>query len=158
MERLPIRRRKLLVQKPIQGGLVVRCVFYWFFCLCTILLFVTVASMFSGDLKSAGEMFGGIWKQFSPAILASVLLLPFVAADVVRLSHRFVGPLVRLENELKRLADGEQVRPVNFRKKDYWHGLALQFNRIASLQRQLQEQIESSDTADETKSEYETTG
>jgi len=135
-----------------------RCVLYWFFCLCTILLFVAVATMFSGDLKSAGDMFSGIWKQFSPAILASVLLLPLVALDVVRFSHRFVGPLVRLRNDLKRLADGEEVRPVNFRKNDHWHDLAEQFNRVANYQRQLREQIEESKTVNKAEADYETIG
>ena len=53
-----------------------------------------------------------------------------IAIDTVRASHRFVGPLVRLENELRRLADGESVRPIQFRAGDQWHSLADQFNRV----------------------------
>lgn len=131
MSRHARKRKQIFAQKPIQGGLVIRTVLYWFYCLCTIFLFVAVGSLFSGNLATAGEMFAKTWQQFSPAVLASLFLLPLVILDVLRSSHRFVGPLIRLETEMKRLADGHPVEPIRFRKNDYWHELADQFNRIA---------------------------
>ena len=124
------KRSKVLVQKAIQGNLAIRCTLYWFFCLCTIFLFVAVASAFSGDLKPAGQLFGDIWKQYSVAVLASVFLLPFVVWDVIKFSHRVVGPLIRLEAEMRKFAEGGPGRPVRFRDDDYWHGLAEQYNKI----------------------------
>ncbi len=140
MNTLKRKRKKVWVQTPIQGALLVRTVMYWFFCLCTVILFVAVATLFSGELNSAGALFAGIWKQHSAAVLACVLLLPLVAIDVVRFSHRVVGPLVRLENEMRRLADGEPVAPIKFRQNDYWQSVADQFNRVAAIQQQLREQ------------------
>ena len=109
------KRRKVWVDVNIQGGLALRCTLYWFFCLCSIMLFVAIGTAFSGNLQSAGDMFSKLWRQFSPAILASVFLLPLVIIDVIRKSHRFVGPLIRLQNEMQRLADGQDVAPVHFR-------------------------------------------
>jgi nitrate/nitrite-specific signal transduction histidine kinase len=110
---------------------------YWFFCLCTIFLFVAIATTFSGDLKSAGEMFAGIWRQYSTAVLASVFLLPLVIWDVIKFSHRVVGPILRLQQELQKLADGQPVQPLQFRTNDFWHPLAEQFNRVAAAQNEL---------------------
>ncbi len=128
------QRKKFWVQQPIQGGLAVRCTMYWFFCLCTIFLFVAIATTFSGDLKSAGEMFAGIWGQYSTAVLASVFLLPLVIWDLIKFSHRVVGPILRLERELRKLADGQPVQELHFRNNDFWHSLADQFNRVVALQ------------------------
>ncbi len=147
-------RKKVWVQSAIQGGLVIRTVMYWFFCLCTILLFVAVGTLFSGQLNSAGNLFAGVWRQYWPAVLACVLLLPLVAIDVIRFSHRIVGPLIRLENEMKRMADGERVQAVHFRTRDHWHSLAEQFNRIVELQQQSPDQ-EPQKSAPESRREYE---
>lgn len=131
------QRSKLFVKKAIQGALAIRTVLYWFFCLCTIFLFVAISTLFSGNLQSTGEMFSGLWKQYSTAVLASVLLLPFVIWDVIKFSHRVVGPLIRLRNEMRNLASGAEVQPIRFRKDDYWHELADEFNRIILLNQDL---------------------
>ena len=44
-----------------------------------------------------------------------VILLPLLACDVLRFSHRFVGPLVRFQQTIQAIARGEQVRPVKLR-------------------------------------------
>jgi len=154
------RRKKTLVQKQIQGGLACRVVLYWFFCLCSVMLFVAVGTMFSGNLGSAGEIFGGLWKDFSTPILASVLLIPLVIWDVVKTSHRFVGPIFRLENAVKDLADGKPVEPIRFRKNDQWHSLAEQFNRLSEVTAELRkDQVRDSKFSEASPEEfqYETT-
>ena len=40
------------------------------------------------------------------------MLLPIVMMDVLRLSNRFVGPVKRLREGLKDLAQGKQVKPL----------------------------------------------
>lgn len=127
------QRKKTWVEHDIQGGLALRCAMYWFFCLCNILLFVGLASMFSGNLQPVSEIFYGLWRQFSAAILASVLLIPLVVWDLTKFSHRVVGPIVRLEGQLRRLADGKEVGTLKFRSNDYWHSVAVQFNRVSEM-------------------------
>lgn len=134
------RRHKVFVQKSIQKKLAGRCVFYWSCCLGTVFLFVTISMAFSGKLTTFGELFAGVWSQYSTPVVASFLLLPLVVWDMIKFSHRFVGPLIRLEGEMRRLANGESVRPLQFRKDDYWHGLADQFNALRTRHLQLEHQ------------------
>ncbi len=131
-------RKKIWIESEVQGKLVLKCCLYWFFCISIIMLFVAIATVFSGKLQSAGELSIGIWRQFSPAILASILLLPIVVVDVIRTSHRFAGPVYRLKSEMKKMADGEEVAPIRFRKGDHWHDLAEEFNRLVEYHRQMQ--------------------
>ena len=45
-------------------------------------------------------------------------------------SHRIAGPLHNLNNKMKRIADGEDPSPVNFRRKDQFQELADSFNAM----------------------------
>jgi len=55
-----------------------------------------------------------------------------VIVDVVRLSNRFTGPLLRLRRSMRALARGEQVEPIRFRDNDFWHDFAEEFNALAA--------------------------
>jgi hypothetical protein len=56
------------------------------------------------------------------------------ARSIVRLTHRVIGPLKRLEGVLNRMADGEVVREVKFRDGDLIESFEKAFNRyLASL-------------------------
>ena len=123
------RRSKVLVATEIQGRLAIRCVFYWFLGMSAIFLFVALSKLFFGESQSVGAVFVEIWQQNAVAVLASAVLLPLVVWDIVRFSHRVVGPLQRLEERLEKFADGEVGRPVRFRDSDFWHSLAEQYNR-----------------------------
>ncbi|MBP86447.1 MAG: hypothetical protein CMJ64_07000 [Planctomycetaceae bacterium] len=63
-------------------------------------------------------------------MLASVFVLPVVLWDVLRLSHRFAGPMIRLRHALSDLANGKEVKTVSFRDGDYWTEFADHFNRL----------------------------
>jgi hypothetical protein len=65
-------------------------------------------------------------------MFASGLMLPILILDVIRVSHRFVGPMHRLRRALEDLADGKNVPSVKFRKDDFWFDLAEDFNRAAA--------------------------
>ncbi len=71
-----------------------------------------------------------MWLQFGPAAVASILLLPIIIIDVIRVSNRFCGPMQRLRGAMRQLAAGEHVRPVHFRDNDFWQELAEEFNAV----------------------------
>jgi methyl-accepting chemotaxis protein len=83
------------------------------------------------------------WRQFVetiygnlPAFLVLLLLVPIVAWDTVRMSHRLVGPLVRFRRTIQDIADGELVRPIKLREEDYLTEMRDEFNRmLESLQK-----------------------
>jgi len=124
------RRKKSYLGNAVQRALLYRLVAYWFLFLLGSLLVATILHVFANPVEAFSKGFEGIINYQRPMLIASLVLLPIFLRDMIRFSIRFVGPVVRLQNEVGRLADGEQVAPVKFRKHDYWHDLATQFNRL----------------------------
>ena len=57
-------------------------------------------------------------------------MVPAFIYDTIKLSNRFVGPILRLKNSVRSVADGKPVSPLKFRGGDFWHELADDFNRL----------------------------
>jgi hypothetical protein len=126
------RRGQLFVDREVQGTLMLRVVAYWLFCLLTVTLMLLCWNIASGPPRRIGVIFQELYTRYAPALAASLVLLPLVMIDVVRLSGRFAGPIYRLRGALRGLAEGQDVRPVKFRDNDYWQDLAGDFNRVAA--------------------------
>jgi hypothetical protein len=126
------RRAIFFIDQEVQGALMLRVGYYWLFCLLSIALMVLCWSVYTGPPRSFRELFVDLYQRHAPALAASLLLLPIVMLDVVRMSHRFVGPIVRLRGALRQLADGRPAQPINFRDQDFWRDLAVDFNRAAA--------------------------
>ena len=60
-------------------------------------------------------------------LLITALLLIFIG---IRFSHHIAGPLYKLEETISRLAKGEKVEPIYFRKTDMVNGLASKLNEV----------------------------
>jgi methyl-accepting chemotaxis protein len=45
-------------------------------------------------------------------------------------SHRIAGPMYQLNNKMKRIAAGEELTPIRFRRKDQFQELAENFNAM----------------------------
>lgn len=67
------------------------------------------------------------------------ITLPFCAALggvlAVRISHRLVGPVRRLEQELDRLIEGRSGEPIRLRSTDDLLGVAQRINRLLEKNR-----------------------
>ena len=124
-------RTRLLIDPKLQGALVCRVLLYWCLSIGVMMLLAGLQVVWRGPNVESGVALSRAVLAFGPALLASMVLLPFVAFDTLRFSHRFAGPMHRLRTEARRLADGETVEPVNIREKDYWGDLADEFNRVA---------------------------
>lgn len=125
-------RKKYFVDYRVQGTLLLRIVLYWGFCLLTISVMLLCWRILTGPARVFYTHFDDMWFQFGPALVASVLLLPLVLIDSLRLSNRFAGPAYRLRQSLRSLARGEHVHPIHFRDGDFWREMASDFNRIAA--------------------------
>jgi hypothetical protein len=126
-------RKRFFVDPTIQGSLVVRVVMYWMFCLMTIVMMLFCWRVVSGPIAPFWTHFADIWQFYGPALIASFLLLPLVAVDIVKMSNRFVGPLMRLRRSMRALARGEEIEPLEFRDNDYWQEFAGEFNEVLKL-------------------------
>jgi len=125
-------RKSLFVEPKVQGALVARVVVYWIGCLIAITLLLLSWQMYAGPTQPAYMHLKDIWFHCGPALTISLVLLPMVVADIVRLSNRFVGPLVRLRRSMRQLARGEHVEPIKFRESDFWRDFADEFNAVVA--------------------------
>ncbi len=77
------------------------------------------------------------WAQFvdtlrsnAPVFVLLFVLVPVMAWDTIRFSHRLVGPLVRFRKTIQQIADGEAVRPIKLRDGDYLIEMRDDFNKM----------------------------
>jgi hypothetical protein len=60
-----------------------------------------------------------------------ICILPTFVYDSLKLSNRFVGPIVRLRQSIAGLARGDEVKELRFRDNDFWRELSEDFNVVA---------------------------
>jgi hypothetical protein len=125
-----VMRRHLFVDPKVQGALIARIVMYWVVCLVTIALMLLCWDIITGPARMFYMHFDDLWFFYGPAAIASFILLPLVIMDIIRISNRFVGPLLRLRRSMRALARGEYVEPLEFRNNDFWYDFADEFNAI----------------------------
>ena len=126
------RREIFFIDRKVQGALLARTAIYWMFWLFSVSLMLICWNAFTGPKTRFIELVADLADRYGPALLASLVLLPIVMMDVLRLSNRFVGPVMRLRMGLNDLAEGKPVKPLNFRDDDYWRDLASDFNEVAA--------------------------
>lgn len=66
-----------------------------------------------------------LWLYLSVLAVATLCLVGFWALIV---SHRIVGPLKKMENELKKVAEGQPLRSIKFRQGDFFLEVATAYN------------------------------
>jgi hypothetical protein len=107
----------------------------------SIFLVVLLNFLFAWRLWQEGpgnpaEQFGRMLRDYLPFWVCLLALVPVVAWDAVRFTHRLVGPLVRIRQTVQDLAQGEAVRPIKLRDGDYLGEFRDDFNRmLETLQR-----------------------
>lgn len=66
----------------------------------------------------------------APVLICLIVLVPVMAWDTIRFSHKLVGPVIRFRKTLQEMADGEPVRPIKLRDGDYLTEMRDEFNRM----------------------------
>ena len=146
------KRSRYFIDKQVQGALAFRVAYYWVLCMwgmfCLLAAFPIASAWISQspDAAKAWEIIHATWLSFRFPFVASFLVVPFLIRDVIRVSHRHIGPIYRLRNALRDLADGKPVPTVRFRQSDMWGDLADEFNRVAA-------RLQDTDLADAAESE-----
>jgi hypothetical protein len=139
------RRTKWFVNKQLQESLSRRLLVYWCGTWLAIFAIPIVTRLMVSKLPFrvlASELVSDLW---FPMVM-SLLALPIVFWDSIRFSHRIAGPVKRIGNDMRRLADGEPVFPVKLRANDFCHELAENFNLLLQerSERDSQEVLETS--------------
>lgn len=127
-----LRRTIFLVDPKVQGLLTARVIGYWLFSLFTISFLLICWNVLGGPARPFREVLLEVFQRFAPTATVSLIVLPLVVMDVLRVSNRFAGPAWRLKNALRDLADGKEVPALAFRENDFWHESAADLNRVAT--------------------------
>jgi hypothetical protein len=122
-------RKKVWVD-PFQTKLTLRIAGY-------LVVFFVVFSNFLFAWKMWDEGPVDPWGQFletlranMPVFVLLAVLVPVMAWDSIRFSHRLVGPLVRFRKTIQELTAGEPVRPIKLRDGDYLIEMRDEFNKM----------------------------
>ncbi len=132
------RRRRYLIDGPVQVGLLRRVCLYAGYCLITAMLLVFFWRMVAGGAGRPHEHLLAAVFDAAPMLLALAAITPFVAFDLLKLTNRFAGPVYRVRVTLESLARGDTIRPVRFRDGDFWCELAPKINVLAARLGQLE--------------------
>ncbi|NLS94322.1 MAG: hypothetical protein GXX96_19350 [Planctomycetaceae bacterium] len=132
-------RTQLFVDPEVQGALVARAIIYWIVCTLTIALLLLCWRVLTGPVRPLWFHLENLWYFHSPALIASLIVLPVAITDMIRVSNRFAGPMVRLRHGMRALAKGRKVPPIQFRQDDFWYEFAEEFNAVVRQVDQLRE-------------------
>lgn len=124
-------RKKMLVDAPIQKGLLVRVLIYIVFGF----FFITLPMSFVRTWYEPDVMwvthFSQVWLEHLPLLVCLVAIIPFVTYDLLRFSNRFVGPIHRIRKELKRHDSGlDPSGELKVRPDDFWEDLPESINGL----------------------------
>jgi hypothetical protein len=125
-------RRQLFIDRKVQGALLYQACMYWLLGLVVIFLGLLGWQILRLSPRPLSAHLMGMWHQYAVVVAILGILGPVFVYDMVRLTNRFAGPMLRLRNGLQRLAQGERVEPIVFRKGDFWYEMAEAFNAVAA--------------------------
>jgi hypothetical protein len=125
-------RRRVFIDRPIQTALLLRATTYWAVCLLVQVLTIVFFAVLTSSPDAFYARLGGLWTHLQLSLVAAAVVLPLLLLDIVKLSHRWVGPVFRLRTSLQALSRGEPVTPIRFRDGDFWQELAGDFNVVAA--------------------------
>lgn len=129
---MPNKRGKVYVDKSVQGALARRIVTHWLLFFALSVISLSALELFLGDpaLSLAGHL-QVLWGKYAFFVVLMIAILPSFVYDSLKLSNRFVGPVMRLRESISELAQGRQVGELKFRDNDFWRELSDDFNVVA---------------------------
>lgn len=127
------KRGKVYVDSQVQGALARRIVAHWCVFFALSLISLGALELFLGDptLTFQGHL-AVLWSKYAFFVILMIAILPTFVYDSMKLSNRFVGPIMRLRESIGALAKGEKVGELKFRDNDFWRELSDDFNAVAA--------------------------
>jgi hypothetical protein len=132
------KRTKILVNRRVQGRVVLHVLYLWaayHLVLWHVMLFFRVVQygaerLNGGAALTFSQLFAEFVHNHYSMIICGAIVLPYLIWDVLKLTHRFVGPFVQFQRTLARLARGEKVTEVRIRTDDFLGELQDAFNEF----------------------------
>jgi hypothetical protein len=124
------RRKKHYIDSCVQGALARRIILHWLVFLGVGSFVAFILQVLSNPFRPLSAHVQDMWWTHGPFLLVLAFLLPVFVVDTIKLSHRFAGPIYALRRALREIVQGEKPRRLKFRKRDFWHGLADEYNAV----------------------------
>jgi hypothetical protein len=124
------KRRQLLINPAVQIKLVLRIAVYWVFFMLATTSFLYAWFALMTPYRTAQATWNDLLFRYGPVAVMTTILVPILMCDMLRLSNRFLGPMYRLQRQMRLAAEGQTVAPVYFRDGDLWQDFANDFNRL----------------------------
>lgn len=125
-------RRRIFIDRPIQAAILLRTALYWGMITMAQVLMVLFFGIIMSSQNDFPSLHPQVWWHLQITLLASIAILPILLWDVLKLSHRWVGPIFRLRAALRALSRGEAISEVRFRDRDFWKELGSDLNAVAA--------------------------
>ena len=135
------KRRQYFVDPKVQGALLVRLLGYWTVTLVTVTALVLCWRIVTTPPRAFSMLVNEMVFHYGAALVASLLLLPLIVLDCVRMSNRFVGPLYRIRRCMRDILAGVPVPPIHFRDDDFWLDVVDEFNALAAKLQRLEDDL-----------------
>lgn len=129
-ESLKARRAQYFIDGELQGTLLRRVVAYWLLALASFALGQLVVKLLWGASLDRAFLLDAL-QMFLPALVIALLPLPLILSDLLRVTHRFAGPMLRIRRGLSELAQGGDPPPIAARAGDAWPQCVEDFNEVA---------------------------
>jgi hypothetical protein len=128
-------RQRIWVDQ-FQTRLTLRIAAYLVLFLIVLFNFLFAWKLLSDGMDDPLERLSDMLHEYLPVGICLLVLVPVMAWDAMRFSHRLVGPMVRFRRTMQSISKGETVRPIKLREGDYLTDLRDDFNQMLdSLQR-----------------------
>ncbi len=108
------QRKKKYIDPKVQGSLARRLVFHYLIFLVGSSLFAFLLQVLTNPFNPISDTVREMWWTQGPFILVGVCLIPVFVNDTIKLSHRFVGPIVRVHGVVKRVLRAKKPPQLNF--------------------------------------------
>ena len=144
-------RSRLFVDAQVQGVLIRQLALHWAAAAVVMFLFLSLMQFFSTPHRlPVSHHANELWEQYGVLLVAMLVIFPVFVYDSIKLSNRFAGPMVSFRAALSKLAQGEKVGTLAFRKDDYWQTISSDFNTVAQRMNLLEQgaSIDSEDPRD----------
>jgi hypothetical protein len=139
-------RKKVFVSWTIQGRLLAQlCVYFLFYNVLAWHATFLIEMLPGGGVPAPiAQRYADFASRHSVWLLCMLVTAPIVVWDMVKMTHRVAGPLVRLERIVRQMARGQRVASITLREHDMLSHFVEALNElIDSHNRQLDARRES---------------
>lgn len=125
-------RKQIFVDPQVQGGIVARLMGLWIAASALAIVVALLLQFFANPTGGISKYLSEMGQHLLPLVMAFAVTLPIAVLHLLRFTHRFAGPVVRLRRSLSELAAGKNPPRLKFRDGDYWQEMAGHFNNVAN--------------------------